>query len=228
MGCSAVTGGTCATDESPIHSVTLTNAFYIGRYEVTQAQWTARMGSNPSNFQSASPEVPAAQVSNRPVERVSWNMIAGAGGFLSAAGLRLPTEAEWEFAYRAGTTTAFHSMPAFPTGTNDAAQVGTIAWFITNSVNQTRVVGQKSANGLGLHDMAGNVWEWVNDFYSSTYYASSPTTNPSGPSTGTNRVLRGGSWSDIATSERSSVRSSGSPANNTSTGFGFRVARNPF
>jgi formylglycine-generating enzyme required for sulfatase activity len=99
MGCSTSTSFSCVTDENPVHAVTLTNAYYIGRYEVTQAQWTARMGSNPSFFQSASAQVPAAQVPNRPVESVSWNTIQG---FLSATGLRLPTEAEWEYAYRAG------------------------------------------------------------------------------------------------------------------------------
>jgi len=223
MGCSASNQWSCNSAENPVHAVTLMNAFYIGRFEVTQAQWTARMGSNPSFFQSASAQVPAAQVPNRPVERVSWNTIQG---FLSATGLRLPREAEWEYAYRAGTTTAFHSMPGFPNGTNDDAQVGNIAWFTWNSANQTRPVGGKAANALGLHDMSGNVWEWVSDWYSSTYYASSPPTNPPGPATGTFRVLRGGSWDDDTGGLRSSVRDLDSPGNADGIS-GFRVARAP-
>jgi formylglycine-generating enzyme required for sulfatase activity len=223
MGCSASNQFGCFSEENPVHAVTLTNAFYLGRYEVTQAQWTARMGSNPSNFQSASAQVPAAEVPNRPVETVSWNTIQG---FLSATGLRLPTEAEWEYAYRAGTTTAFHSMPGFPNGTNDDAQVGNIAWFSSNSASQTRPVGGKAANALGLHDMAGNVWEWVNDRYSPTYYASSPSTNPPGPATGAGHVLRGGSWDNDTGSLRSSDRVSYTPGG-TFSSVGFRVARAP-
>jgi formylglycine-generating enzyme required for sulfatase activity len=221
MGCSASNEWGCNSDENPVHSVTLTNAFYMGRYEVTQAQWTARMGSNPSFFQSASAEVPAAQVPNRPVERVLWDTVQG---FLAATGMRLPTEAEWEYAYRAGTMTAFHSMPGFPDGTNDDTQVGNIAWFDLNSNNQTRPVGGKAPNGFGLHDMSGNVWEWVNDRYSGTYYASSPSTNPPGPSSGSLRVLRGGSWADGTDDLRSSDRAI-TPGSNII--LGFRVARAP-
>ncbi|MDI9403016.1 MAG: SUMF1/EgtB/PvdO family nonheme iron enzyme [Limnohabitans sp.] len=224
MGCSASNAFACDPSENPTHSVTLTNAFYIGRYEVTQAQWTAKMGSNPSGFQSASAEVPAAQVPLRPVEGVSWNMIQG---FLSGTGLRLPTEAEWEFAYRAGTTTAFHSMPGFPNGTNDDTQVGNIAWFGSNSFGQPRPVGGKAANALGLHDMSGNVLEWMNDWYSATYYASSPSTNPSGPATGASRVLRGGSWNIVNGSLRASRRIGITPGVMGADNVGFRVARNP-
>jgi formylglycine-generating enzyme required for sulfatase activity len=228
MGCSASGAYGCNPDESPVHAVTLTNAFYIGRYEVTQAQWGARMGSNPSYFQSASAQVPSVQVPNRPVEQVSWNMIQG---FLSATGLRLPTEAEWEYAYRAGTTTAFHSMPGFPNGTNADNQIGNIAWFYTGTCTsgalcQTRIVGTKAANALGIHDMAGNVLEWVNDWYSSTYYASSPSTNPSGPDAGSSRVLRGGSWYYFGYYLRSSYRLNYAPEVASSV-FGFRVARTP-
>jgi formylglycine-generating enzyme required for sulfatase activity len=227
MGCSASNSFGCFSDENPVHAVTLTNAFYIGRYEVTQAQWTAKMGSNPSWFQSASAQVPAAQVPNRPVERVSWNTIQG---FLSTTGLRLPTEAEWEYAYRAGTTTAYHSMPGFPNGTNADTQVGNIAWWGPysggNTGEETRPVGGKAANALGLHDMSGNVWEWVNDWYSATYYTSSPSTNPPGPATGTNRVLRGGSWVSGSFYLRSSTRYDSAPG--SANGYnGFRVARAP-
>jgi formylglycine-generating enzyme required for sulfatase activity len=225
MGCSPSNQYGCSSDgrENPVHPVTLTSAFYMGRYEVTQAQWTATMGSNPSYYQSPSDQVPADQVPNRPVERVSWNAIQG---FLSATGMRLPSEAEWEYAYRAGTTTAFHSMPGYPSGTNDDNQLGTIAWFSSNSASQTRPVGQKAGNGFGLHDMSGNVWEWVNDRYSSTYYASSPSVNPPGPSSGSNRVLRGGRWGNYSGECRSSWRSYFAPSG-VSVTYGFRVARAP-
>jgi formylglycine-generating enzyme required for sulfatase activity len=224
MGCSASQQYGCLSGENPVHTVTLTNAFYMGRYEVTQAQWQARMGSNPSNFQSASSEVPAAQVPNRPVEKVSWNTIQG---FLAQTGMRLPTEAEWEYAYRAGTPTAFHGYTGNLSGTNDDNLVGNIAWYNANSNGQTRPVGGKLANGYGLHDMSGNVWEWVNDWWSSSYYSSSPQNNPTGPASGVYRVVRGGSWSGITSILRASGRNGSTP------GYayhyvGFRVARAPF
>jgi formylglycine-generating enzyme required for sulfatase activity len=224
MGCSPSIQYGCNGDESPVHTVTLTNAFYMGRYEVTQAQWTARMGSNPSFHQSPSVQVPAEQVPNRPVERVSWNVIQT---FASLTGTRLPTEAEWEYAYRAGTTTAFHSMSGYPSGTNEDAALGNIAWFAGNSGGQTRPVGQRAGNGFGLHDMSGNAWEWVSDWYSSDYYVSSPSVNPPGPSTGSNRVLRGGAWGTDPRDCRSSRRGPNFPSNNTDFGIGFRVARDP-
>jgi formylglycine-generating enzyme required for sulfatase activity len=226
MGCSASNQYGCYTWESPVHTVTLTNAFYLGRYEVTQAQWQARMGSNPSFFQSPSSDVPAAQVPNRPVEQVSWNMIAGAGGFMAQTGMRLPTEAEWEYAYRAGTATAFHGFKGYLNGTNDDTLVGNIAWYGSNSNTQTRPVGGKAGNGFGLHDMAGNVWEWVNDWYSSSYYASSPAQNPTGPTTGLARVFRGGSWVDNADFLRASYRLSRTPGS-TLYFIGCRAARSP-
>ena len=198
----------------PVHSVTLTQAFYMGRYEVTQGQWVAKMGSNPSYFQGYSDSA------NRPVEQVSWNTIQS---FLSATGMRLPSEAEWEYAYRAGTTTAFHSMPGYPSGTNDESQAGTIAWHYYSG-NQTHAVGGKAANALGLHDMAGNVWEWVNDWYEG--YSSGAQTNPLGPVSGNYRVLRGGSWNGFADNVRSSYRNLGTP-DSSRYYVGFRVARAP-
>ena len=228
MGCSASQQYGCDSDETPIHPVTLTNAFYMGRYEVTQAQWQARMGSNPSSFQSASAEVPAAQVPNRPVEAVSWNTIQG---FLTQTGMRLPTEAEWEYAYRAGTTTAFHGFTGYLSGTNDDSLLGNIAWYSQGSCSngaqcQTRPVGGKLGNGYGLHDMAGNVWEWVNDWYGSSYYSSSPQNNPPGPTTGTYRVVRGGGWSGSSSFCRASIRTFTAPVS-VYNFTGFRVARTP-
>jgi formylglycine-generating enzyme required for sulfatase activity len=236
MGCSASNAYGCASDgrESPVHSVTLTGAFYMGRYEVTQAQWQARMGSNPSLW-VARPENGNTANTNRPVERVSWDQIAGAGGFLSATGLRLPTEAEWEYACRAGTTTAFHGFTGYLSGTNDDTMSGSVAWFSGNNgasgtpSHGTKAVGQKLANGFGLHDVSGNVWEWVNDWYSPSYYASSPSINPTGPATGSHRSIRGGSWVNGATDARSSFRGFGLPDDifDSAGHVGFRVARDP-
>ena len=221
MGCSPG-DAECGGDESPAHQVTLTNAFYMGKTEVTQAQWQAKMGSNPSTFQGAS----YPDAANRPVERVSWNMIAAAGGFNSLTGLRLPTEAEWEYAYRAETTTAFHSYPAQPTGFNDDTLLENIAWFYPASGGQTHAVGGKFANGLGLHDMAGNVNEGCQDWLSSTYYASSPLTNPIGPATSSHRCLRGSQWSVNSSDCRGSNRSLFTPENFYG-GVGFRAVKNP-
>ena len=150
---------------------------------------------------------------------------------MSVTGLRLPTEAEWEYAYRGGTTTAFHSYPAQPTGFNDDTLLGNIAWYSENngasgsSTFGTKAVGSKFANGLGLHDMSGNVWEWCQDLYGP--YSSANVTNPTGPATGTARLLRGGNW-DVSESNfcRASLRSGGPPVSSYYA-IGFRVARNP-
>jgi len=197
---------------TPVHQVTLTQAFYLGRTEVTQAQWVAKMGSNPSYFTGDT---------SRPVERVSWNDIQP---FCTNNGLRLPSEAEWEYAYRAGTTTAFHGWAANPSGTNAQNQVDTIAWFGSNSLSQTRPVGGKAANGFGLFDMAGNVFEWVNDWYGD--YGSSAQTNPTGPGNGSGRVLRGGSWVGSSSLCRASSRSF-APPDSRYASIWFRVARTP-
>ena len=222
MGCSASAQYGCNSEESPTHQVTL-SAFYMGKTEVTQAQWLAEMGSNPSYFISYSDSP------SRPIENVSWNMIQP---FCTQNGIRLPTEAEWEYAYRAGTTTAFHSYPGQPTGLNDDALLGNIAWYLGNngasgsSTYGTKAVGGKFANGLGLHDMAGNVREWCQDWYSNTYYASSPLFNPTGPTSGAYRVLRGGYWYGYSDDCRASRRVNFSPGTGIFN-FGFRVARNP-
>jgi formylglycine-generating enzyme required for sulfatase activity len=203
----------CYGEEQPVHQVSLTNAFYIGRYEVTQSQWLAKMGSNPSYFQGQSDSA------SRPVEQVSWTTIQG---YLSATGLRLPTEAEWEYACRAGTQTPFYN------GSRDDSTVGALAWYGSccggNSGNQTHAVGGKAANGFGLNDMLGNVWEWVNDWYGA--YPSSAQTNPTGPVSSTARVVRGGSWDYVPVFVRSSNRDDDTPGY-SSNDIGFRVARNP-
>ena len=220
MGCSASAQYACYSSENPTHQVTLTQPFYMGRYEVTQAQWQAKMGSNPSSFSGYSDSP------SRPVEKVSWNMIAsGSTSFMSLTGLRLPTEAEWEYAYRAGTTTAFHSYAAQPTGFNDDTLLGNIAWYSSNSGGQTHAVGGKFANGFGLHDMSGNVWEWCQDWYGP--YSSASVTNPTGPTTGTYRLLRSGGWVGDSYSCRVSQRSDSGPDDFSGNIVGFRVVRNP-
>ena len=217
MGCSESTQYSCYSDESPTHEVTL-SAFYMGRYEVTQAQWQAKMGSNPSSFSGYSDSP------SRPVEQVSWNMIASTGGFMSVTGLRLPTEAEWEYAYRAGTTTAFHSYAAQPNGFNDDTLLGNIAWYNANAGGQIHAVGGKFANGLGLHDMSGNVWEWCQDWYGP--YSSVSVTNPTGPTTGSSRLLRGGEWGVNSGNCRGSQRNFASRTG-ASYVIGFRAVRAP-
>jgi formylglycine-generating enzyme required for sulfatase activity len=211
MGCTASTGWGCFSWEYPTHAVTLTQSFYMGRYEVTQSQWVAKMGSNPSYFQGAA----FPDAANRPVELVSWTTIQG---YLSATGLRLPSQAEWEYACRASTTTAFNN------GSSDDATVGTIAWYLSNSGGQTHAVGGKAANALGLHDMAGNVWEWVNDWFGG--YSSYAQTNPLGPVSGSSRAYRGGGWSDNTDYVRSSCRIQLLPGS-AYRAIGFRVARSP-
>ena len=211
MGCSASNISPCRTDENPTHQVTLSKAFYLGKTEVTQAQWQAKMGSNPSAgiFDGGS----------RPVERVSWHDIAG---FNTATDLRLPSEAEWEYACRGNTTTAFHSMPGYPNGTNDDSLLGNIAWYNSNSPYGTQPVAGKAANAFGMYDMLGNVWEWCNDWYGS--YAAGNATDPTGPSSGSSRVLRGGDYGNYFSYGISSRRLNFAPVASYSS-IGFRVAR---
>ncbi len=179
MGATAEQGSDAESDEKPAHSVTV-SSFMICRYEVTQAEWEAVMGSNPSNFEGAS----------RPVEYVSWKDCQEFIRKLNAASgyrFRLPTEAEWEYAARGGRYSRGYKYA----GGND---IGSVAWYTDNSNNKTLDVGTKLPNELGIYDMSGNVWEWCSDWYGKNYYSSSPTTNPKGPSTGPFRVRRGGSW----------------------------------
>ena len=206
---------------SLVHTVTLTKAFYLGKTEVTQAQWQAKIGNNPSYFSGNA---------NNPVEQVSWNDIAG---FNTATGLRLPSEAEWEYACRGGTTTAFHSMPGYPNGTNDDSLLGNIAWYSNNngeygsSTYGPKPVAGKAANAFGLYDMSGNVWEWCNDL--SDNYPAGNATDPTGPSVGgygDYRVRRGGHFYAGSETCRSSLRNGRDPGTRDFN-IGFRVARTP-
>jgi len=164
-------------DEKPVHRVTI-SGFQMGKYEVTQAQWKSVMGSNPSNFKGV----------NRPVEEVSWDAVQLFIRKLNSQTgqhFRLPTEAEWEYAARAGTSSKWSW------GRNES-QAGSFAWYRNNAVGQTHPVGLKRTNGFGLYDMHGNVWEWVYDWYGP--YSSGDATNPTGPRSDRGHVHRGGSW----------------------------------
>jgi formylglycine-generating enzyme required for sulfatase activity len=202
----------CATHESPVRQVSISGPLYVGRYEVTQAQWQAIMGANPSLFSGL------GDSPSRPVERVSF---AAVQDFVQQADCRLPTEAEWEFACRAGTATAFHA------GSDSDLVIESIAWCSANAGNQTHAVGQKLPNALGIHDMMGNVAEWVSDWYASSYPAG-PAADPTGPDTGTKKVIRGGGWGNTTNVMRSSGRASASTSvlGSAST-IGFRIVKEP-
>ena len=199
------------SDEQPVHQVTITNSFYLGIYEVTQAQWVVVMGSNPSYLTDDS----------RPVEQVSWydvqDFIAQLNDLEGTDKYRLPTEAEWEYACRAGSTTAY----CFG---DDESQLTQYAWYRRNAFAPTHPVGQKLPNAWGLYDMPGNVWEWCADWYGSNYYSSSPGVDPQGPGSGSDRVMRGGSWLSGAGACRSAYRYWNVPDYRDSS-FGFRLAR---
>lgn len=160
-----------------IHEVTV-NSFLIGKFQVTQAEWQKVMINNPSRFKGE----------RNPVENVSWfNTQEYIKKLNSKTGkiYRLPTEAEWEYAARSGG-----KKEKYAGGNN----VDDVSWHYDNSGGTTHPVGQKQANGLGIYDMSGNVWEWCNDWYDENYYQNSPKNNPQGPMTGTKKVVRGGSW----------------------------------
>ena len=206
MGATAEQGSDAYDSEKPTHSVTLSD-YYIGKYEVTQAQWRAVMGNNPSKFTG----------DNNPVEQVSWNDVQEFITKLNAQTgkrFRLPTEAEWEYAARGGNQSKGYKY----SGGNSISEV---AWYDNNSGSKTHPVGQKTPNELGIYDMSGNVWEWCQDWYGS--YSSSSQTNPTGPSSGSYRVLRGGCWYTFAGICRVSNLTYYNP-DYRSDYFGFRLA----
>lgn len=192
--------------ESPVHSVTL-STFYMGETEVTQELWWAVMGSNPSHFSGT----------NLPVEKVSWNMIVNEFlPVLNAAtgqNFRLPTEAEWEYAARGGNQGHGYKYA----GSN---MIDNVAWYKDNSSNQTRPVGTKSPNELGLFDMSGNVYEWCSDWFGN--YSIGSQTNPQGPLSGSDRVLRGGGWYNESKYCRVSYRKGFDPVKGVND-LGFRL-----
>ena len=206
MGATSEQEGEAYNDEKPVHSVTL-KSYYIGKTEVTQALWQAVMGSNSSSFEGA----------DLPVECVSWNdcqEFIQKLNRLTGLNFRLPTEAEWEFACRGGNNSRGYKY----SGSNN---LGSVAWYFYNSDLQTHPVATKAPNELGIYDMSGNVWEWCSDWYAD--YTSYSQTNPTGPLSGSNRVLRGGSWNDVARICRSSHRGYNDPACRSFT-HGLRLA----
>ncbi len=218
-------------DEKPAHLVTL-SAFYIDRYEVTQKEYEAVMGRNPSKHKAP----------NQPVEQLGWNAAVKycntrslRDGYkpcysveplrcdFSADGYRLPTEAEWEYACRAG------ARAAYSFGDNPAS-LAQSAWYKSNANQSTHPVGQKLPNAWGLYDMHGNVWEWCNDFYDENYYSTSPGVDPRGPEKGETCVLRGGGWNSSEEYCRASARLGEAPGlADVCFGYdayGFRCVRN--
>jgi formylglycine-generating enzyme required for sulfatase activity len=201
-------------DEKPVHEVCV-NDFYIGKYEVTQRQWQRIMGNNPSRFSNCG--------DNCPVEQVSWNDTQDFIRKLNSQSgkqYRLPTEAEWEYAARSGGKGEKWA------GTSSESSLGDYAWYSANSGGSSHPVGQKQPNGLGLHDMAGNVWEWCQDWYGGSYYSQSPRDNPGGPSSGSDRIYRGGCWRVTARNLRAACRRGDYPGARDSF-LGFRLALPP-
>nr|WP_242492664.1 formylglycine-generating enzyme family protein [Methanolobus psychrotolerans] len=199
------------SDERPVHEVTIGKAYYLGKYEVTQEQWVEIMGNNPSRFKG----------DNNPVEQVSWNDVQEFVKKLNAKEgtdkYRLPSEAEWEYAARAGTTTRYSFG-------DSESKLGDYAWYGGNSGDKTHPVGQKKPNPWGLYDMHGNVWEWCQDRWHDSY-ENAPTDGSAwedGSSSG--RVRRGGSWVSDARYCRSASRNGSNP-DCSSDSIGFRLLR---
>jgi formylglycine-generating enzyme required for sulfatase activity len=201
------------SSERPAHEVNITKPFNLGKYEVTQEQWMAVMGKNPSHFKGA----------ENPVECFTWDdcqaFLMKLTARFAAPGEKfaLPTEAQWEYACRAGTTTKWSFG-------DDERLLGDYAWFAGNSQHRTHPVGRKKPNAWGLYDMQGNVWEWCADRFSRGFYATSPADDPVGPDVGTARVLRGASWTyDCRQCFQYAYRFGMPPSPDGS--IGFRVAR---
>ena len=205
------------------HHVTISKSFYIAKYPVTQAQYKAVMGNNPSRFKG----------DNNPVECVSWfkakefcDKLNEVTGSTRPAGYKfdLPTEAQWEYACRAGTTTSLNSGKNITSEYDRCSNLDEVGWYHENSEINTHPVGLKKPNAWGIYDMHGNVWEWCRDWYGD--YPSGNCTDPEGPSNGSIRVYRGGSWNSIPWDCRSARRNYYSPGGERSR-LGFRIALVP-
>ena len=208
------------SDEGPVHGVTISQGFYLGKYEVTQGQWERVMSTRPwqgqDNVRSGS-DYPAVYVSWEDAQEFIRRLNVSLGQNV----YRLPTEAEWEYACRAGTTTRWSFG-------DDESQLTHYAWYRDNARDvgeqYGHLIGTKRANPYGLYDMYGNVWEWVQDWYAENYYSSSPSVDPQGPSSGSDRVVRGGSFRLYAHYVRSASRAYSSPSNHVYS-VGFRLLR---
>jgi len=194
---SALTGLLNAGDyEKPIHSVSVSD-YYLGKTVITQALWKVVMGNNPSHFKG----------DNLQVEMVSWNdtqEFIKKLNSLTRKNYKLPTEAEWEYAAGGGA-----SVRTKWAGTDSESSLGNYAWYYINSSSKTHAVATMQANTLGLYDMSGNVWEWCSNWYGN--YSGNSQTNPAGPTSGSGRVFRGGSWRDFARGCRVALRYNYSP-----------------
>jgi sulfatase modifying factor 1 len=202
------------TDEKPVHRVTV-SSFSIGKYEVTVSQYRA-FCTETGRQMPGSPSW--GWRDNHPIVNVSWHDCVAYCNWLGekyGGDWRLPTEAEWEYAARGGNKSQGYKYA----GSHDLESV---AWFEDNSGGQINSIGRKRPNELGLYDMSGNVWEWCRDWYDVGYYNNSPSSNPRGPSTGSRRVLRGGSWSNSAEDCRVALRFYNAPGDRIYTD-GFRV-----
>ena len=217
------------TDERPQHKVTLSE-FYMGKYEVTQAQWQAVMGSNPSTGYGEGPNYPAYNVTWNDIASGTESFVAKLNAHLSSSGqegvgkFRLPTEAEWEYAARGGKKTRYSFGDALSCDDNcvPCPLADQYMWWCANASNTGHPVGQKTANPYGLFDIHGNVWELVGDWYGP--YSSEEQTNPKGPSSGSERVARGGYWLYDAFYCRSADRGTYDPTGGGGA-VGFRIAR---
>ena len=211
MGCQDGLDSEFRDDETPTHQVTL-GTFYLGQTEVTQAQWRAVMGNNPSSF---------GNCDACPVELVSWEdiqvFLTKLNNRSGGARYRLPTESEWEYAARGGQSSRGYVYAGGNT-------IDHVAWNESNSSDKTHPVKGKSANELGLYDMSGNVWEWCSDWYGD--YPHLAKVDPRGPASGSDRVLRGGGWGRGAGYCRVSFRGSSAPGNG-SDAYGFRLCSSP-
>lgn len=251
MGCTAEQQPDCYSLENPAHEVTLTD-FYMGKYEVTQGQWEALFGANPSNFSSCGTNCPVENVSwfdaavfcNRLSEQAGYNPCYYAdAGYMQVYGKNgsiwsLPNTGTvfWKLdanGYRLPTEAEWEyaarggslSKGYKYSGNNN---IGDVAWYNSNSSNTTHAVGTKTANELGLFDLSGNVWEWCYDWHSSSYYAISPACAPLGPEGGSlYKVDRGGSWLNVAVYTRTAARLDFSPPPSRAYDLGFRLCRTP-
>jgi len=218
-------------DEAPVHMVEMSRVFEMGKYEVTRAPfrtfveatgYDAESGDGCWVYTTKWERQAGASWRNtfvgddRPVVCVSWLDAQAMMDWLNRADIRyryrLPTEAEWEYAARAGTTGKY------------AGDLDELGWYVANSGGKTHAVGQKRSNAWGLYDMHGNVWEWVQDWYDSAYYGSSPGVDPSGASSGLDRVLRGGGWHLPAEYARAAIRFNNTPGYRINY-LGFRLVR---
>ncbi|MEO0330996.1 MAG: formylglycine-generating enzyme family protein [Bacteroidota bacterium] len=200
-------------DEAPVHEVVLTDDFYLGTYEVTQQQWQAVMNDNPAVFQTF------ADSPTHPVEYITWNQAQSFITQLNKRGIgtfRLPTEAEWEYACRAGTTTAYYWGDKM--AENGSSEY---VWANSRSFAQTHPVGTKKPSPWGLYDMSGNVWEWCQDWYAP--YEDRSQIDPKGATRGEMKVFRGGSWFDFHEAHRSANRHKHAP-DKPYAAIGFRLA----